>query len=362
MVSAGNGMAMARWCPIDLAPPSPSQGSGLARTSAAMDGVGKNARPPFPSPTASMTAPLSPALAGLTVLERGWLSSNNVLLHGGGAGATLVDSSHVLHGAQTVALLRRALDGEPLRRLVNTHLHSDHCGGNAAVQRALGCRITVPAASWAAAHQWDEEALSYRATGQRCERFVPDDALAPGQALTVAGRRWDVLAAPGHDPQSVMLFDAAQGVLISADALWEHGFGVVFPELDGQQAFGAVAEVLDLIESLDARCVIPGHGAPFTDVAGALQRARQRLQAFRADPARHARHAIKVLVKYHLMEERQQAWAEFEAWFGAVPLCRAVWQRLGAPEGSLPVFGQRLVHELERGGALHLRDGVLHDA
>jgi glyoxylase-like metal-dependent hydrolase (beta-lactamase superfamily II) len=70
-------------------------------------------------------------LAGLTVLQRGWLSSNNVLIHPapGEAGAVLVDASHVNHAEQTCALVAHALDGERLTRLVNTHLHSDHCGG-----------------------------------------------------------------------------------------------------------------------------------------------------------------------------------------------------------------------------------------
>ena len=44
----------------------------------------------------------------------------------------------------------------------------------------------------------------------------------------------------------------------------------------------------------------------FTDVAGALQRARSRLAGFRASPERHLRHGAKVLLKYHVMEEREQ--------------------------------------------------------
>src|SRR5690606_6700204 len=81
-------------------------------------------------------SPVHAALNGLTVLERGWLSSNNVLIHAapGEPGAVLVDSGHVVHAEQTVALVRHALRaGEPLVRVVNTHLHSDHCGGNAAL-------------------------------------------------------------------------------------------------------------------------------------------------------------------------------------------------------------------------------------
>jgi glyoxylase-like metal-dependent hydrolase (beta-lactamase superfamily II) len=304
----------------------------------------------------------APALQGLSIFERGWLSSNNVLLHGGGGGAVLVDSGHVLHREQTVALLRQALAGEPLAGIVNTHLHSDHCGGNAAVQRAMGGTITIPPGSWTAARAWDDMALSYRPTGQRCERFVPDATVAPGQMLDVGGRRWQALAAAGHDPHSIILFDAAHGVVISADALWENGFGVVFPELDGEQAFDEVARALDLIETLDARWAIPGHGAPFTDLAGALHRARQRLAAFVTDPARHLRHGVKVIVKYHLLEEQQQPWPAFQAWFGATPLCGAAWHGLGRPEGNLAAFGERIVGELVANGALRRHDGWIHNA
>ncbi|HRP28931.1 MAG TPA: MBL fold metallo-hydrolase, partial [Burkholderiaceae bacterium] len=106
------------------------------------------------------------ALRGVTFLERGWLSSNNVLLHGApGEGATLVDTGHCLHAAQTLALVRAALGGERLARIVNTHLHSDHCGGNALLAREFGAAIVIPPGQWDAARPWDEGALSYRPTG-----------------------------------------------------------------------------------------------------------------------------------------------------------------------------------------------------
>ncbi|MCW5611999.1 MAG: MBL fold metallo-hydrolase [Rubrivivax sp.] len=310
-----------------------------------------------PTPT-----PDDPALRGLTILERGWLSSNNVLLHGGGAGAVLIDASHALHGEQTVALVRQALAGEPLLRVVNTHLHSDHCGGNAALARAFGCRIAIPPGQWDAARAWDEARLSYRSTGQTCERFVPDDCIAPGDEIVVAGRRWQALAAPGHDPYSLVFFDAGARVLISADALWGNGFGVVFPELDGVAAFDEVGATLDLIERLDPRWVIPGHGPPFQDVADALARARRRLASWRADPARHAAHGLKVFVKYHLMEVRREPWPALREWLATTPLFVQVWQRSGRPEGSPTAHGERLVHELIAQGALREAGGEVLDA
>ena len=307
------------------------------------------------------TAATDPRLQGLTVLERGWLSSNNVLLHGTPEqpGAVLVDSAHLTHAQQTLHLVGHALQGQLLREVVNTHLHSDHCGGNATLQRVHGCPVRIPPGSWSAALAWDEDRLSYRATGQRCERFTPTARIAPGQVLQAGARRWQVLAAPGHDPDSVIFFDDQHGVLISADALWHNGFGVVFPELDGEQGFEDVARVLDLIETLDARLVIPGHGAVFTDVADALARARKRLAGFCADPQRHSRYATKVLLKYHLLEEQQQRLDELLRWFESAPLVQRVWQRLGQPEGSVEAFGRRAVAELTAGGAAVLRDGVL---
>jgi glyoxylase-like metal-dependent hydrolase (beta-lactamase superfamily II) len=299
----------------------------------------------------------------ITIFERGWLSSNNVLLHGGeGEHATLIDSGYLSHAAQTVALVRQALPpGQTLARIVNTHLHSDHCGGNAALVRAFGARITIPPGDADAVAAWDEDRLSYRLTQQRCERFAFDALLQPGESLSVGRRRWLAHAAPGHDPHSLILFDAADATLVSADALWENGFGVVFPELDGVDAFDQVAATLDLIESLAARWVIPGHGAPFTDVAGALQRARSRLARFRADPASHARHGIKALTKYHLLEVGSESRAELGAWFAGTPIVARVWQRLARPEGSIAAWGERLLAELATSGVVALRNDRVHN-
>ncbi len=310
----------------------------------------------------SFPAPQAPH--GLSILERGWLSSNNIVLHGApGEGATMVDSGHSVHAEQTLALLRHALRGEPLARIVNTHLHSDHCGGNAALQRAFDAPVTVPAGVWSDVQGWDEDALSYQATGQRCERFSAQAMLAAGDTLQAGARRWLALAAPGHDPDSLVLFDPADGVLISADALWQNGFGVVFPELEGIAAFDDVAAVLEMIARLPVRMVIPGHGVPFTDINAALQRARDRLAGMRADPGRHARHAAKVLIKYHLMEERTQPRSELLQWAQGTPLFTRVWQRFGGSQAASPrAWCDTLVTELVDSQALRLQDGVLHDA
>lgn len=266
------------------------------------------------------------AAAGLSVFERGWLSSNNVLFRSGTeSGPTLVDSGYWSHQAQTAALVQRALGPhERLARIVNTHLHSDHCGGNARLQQAYACRVEVPSGEFDKVARWAEDELTYSATGQHCPRFTADLRLQPGETIELGGRSWYVVASPGHDPHSVMFHEPSLGILISADALWEDGFGVVFPELEGFEAFADVRRTLELIARLDVELVIPGHGSPFVDVRGALERAFLRLDRFMTDPRKHSLHAAKVLIKFHLLEIQSQTLEDLDEWLQATPYFLAV--------------------------------------
>ena len=262
--------------------------------------------------------------AGVSVFERGWLSSNNSLIQGAGGNA-LIDSGYCTHAEQTLALVDSALQGRPLEVLINTHLHSDHCGGNAALQaRYPALQTHIPPGHADYVRVWDAHALSYTPTGQSCPQFGFQATLQPGTELRLGDLLWQVHAAPGHDPHSVILFEPASRTLVSADALWERGFGVVFPELDGKDAFQEVGDTLDLIERLNPAVVIPGHGSPFSDVAQALAIARKRLHGYIDQPDKHRLYAAKVLLKFKLLEaqalerEALRAWAVGTAYFASL--------------------------------------------
>lgn len=288
--------------------------------------------------------------AGIQVFERGWLSANGILLTGDGPTA-LVDSGYCTHAPQTLRLVSGALQGRPLDCLLNTHLHSDHCGGNAALQAAYPAMQTlIPPGHFQQVRDWDAVALTYVPTGQQCPCFHADQALIPGTTLHLGSQAWQVHAAPGHDPHSIVLFEPQSRTLISADTLWQNGFGVVFPELEGESAFDEVRATLNLIESLHPAVIIPGHGPVFTQLDEALAVARRRLEGFLESPAKHARHAAKVLLKFKLLEVQAFSSVAMHKWARDTAYLCIVRQRW-EPEVEHDHWIESLANDLVRAGA-----------
>lgn len=290
---------------------------------------------------------------GMHVLERGWLSSNNILFTGGEK-SLLIDSGYCTHAEQTLSLVEAVLGSCPLDVLINTHLHSDHCGGNAALQaRYPALQTWIPPGHAREVAQWDAVALTYVPTGQLCPRFSFTQTLQPGTDIRLGTADWQIHAASGHDPHSLIFFEPVSRVLISADALWENGFGVVFPELEGANAFSEVAATLALIGRLNPKTIIPGHGRIFSYTPETLFQAQQRLNAFIASPIRHARHAVKVLLKFKLLEVQCQLTTEFTQWAIATPYLRQIHERFFA-DMPMNVWIEQLCKELATAGVARL--------
>lgn len=295
---------------------------------------------------------------GLTVLERGWLSSNNIVFTDGKRTA-VVDTGYCTHALQTRSLLLAVLQGRRLDAIINTHLHSDHCGGNASLlEEYPAAQLSIPPGHANDVTHWDVQALSYEPTGQSCPRFLHHDVLHPGTTVLLGDDFWQIHAAPGHDPHSVMLFEPQSRTLISADALWENGFGVIFQELEGVRAFDEVAATLDLIERLSPLKVIPGHGVVFSDIDSALSRARSRLAKFVNDPIRHAHYGAKVLLKYKLLEWQRCERSQLFQWTLQTPYFGILHQRFFSNQVFEAWFESLLV-DLQRAKAAQMTDDVI---
>jgi glyoxylase-like metal-dependent hydrolase (beta-lactamase superfamily II) len=121
-------------------------------------------------------------------------------------------------------------------------------------------------------------------------------------------------------------------------------------------ALPAARTTLEMLARLPIRTVIPGHGDPFTDVEAAFDRAFRRLESYEGDPARLARHALKVVLAFKLLECRGLPFAGLAGYVDRVPLYRDFNARfLGWPPQAL---ADALAGDLMRAGAAR-RDGAM---
>ena len=302
---------------------------------------------------------MAPSLpATVRVLVRGWLNCNSVVLRFPGDNV-LIDSGYCTHREQTLEKVAGpgGLEGEPLERLINTHCHSDHMGGNAAVASVYGSRVTIPAGEVKHVVPWTPQSVWMAQFDQRADPFRFDDTIKPGDTFEGGGYEWEVHAAPGHDMDALMFFEPVGRILISGDALWEDGMGFVWPQ-DGPNAYiDAAHEALCAIERLRPLVVIPGHGRVFADAPAAIERCRSRLDAFARDPRKNARHVVKVMFVFALLDRGQMREAELPEYLERVPCYRMMSERFlaEAPRD----MARWVLDDLTRAGAITRDGGVV---
>jgi glyoxylase-like metal-dependent hydrolase (beta-lactamase superfamily II) len=226
-----------------------------------------------------------------------------------GYGIVLIDTG--MHEPGSLAHLERALDQvnlrlEQVRLLACTHAHSDHWGQAASIVERAGCEFLVhPNHEHATRDLDDPEAALARRLEVGRQSGVPEAALANYAEIAkdfpsgVAGAiepdrplidgvkietdlgTWVAYETPGHAPSHVCLFQAERRVLISGDHVlgrislyYEYGYS--------PDPVGEFIASLDIVDALDARLALSGHGKPFVDVHGHIE-GNRRLVAERLD-------------------------------------------------------------------------------
>jgi glyoxylase-like metal-dependent hydrolase (beta-lactamase superfamily II) len=237
-----------------------------------------------------------------------------------------------MHEPGSLAHLERALAQvnlrlEHVRLIVCTHAHSDHYGQAAPIMERAGCelwmhpnhahmtqaaadperaferRVEVARQSGVPEEPLRRYAESRKGQGFGIARIVePDRPLLPGVEIDTDLGIWTVHETPGHAPSHVCLFQSERRLLISGD----HLLGRVSPYYDfgwTPDPAGEFLSSLDVVEALDARLCLAGHGKPFADIPGHIEANRalvhERLEAVRAAIADGPRTAFEIIPRVY---------------------------------------------------------------
>jgi glyoxylase-like metal-dependent hydrolase (beta-lactamase superfamily II) len=102
------------------------------------------------------------------------------------------------------------------------------------------------------------------------EVIEPDRTIRTGAEIETDLGIWTVYETPGHAPSHICLFQSERRVLLSGD----HLLGRISLYYDfgwTPDPVGEFLQSLDVVDRLDARLCLSGHGRPFVDVHGHVE-------------------------------------------------------------------------------------------
>lgn len=263
----------------------------------------------------------------------------------------LVDTGFGSDAAATSALLP---DAPAL--VFNTHWHSDHVGGNAALITRWGVPVAASAGEGTRINAADPEAFGADWLDQPVAPYRVARLLESGEQLDTGEVALRVVAAAGHSVGQLALFEERSRVLVAGDALLPRDVAFINPFLDGRDALAVARDTLQRIGRLEPRVAVAGHGDVIEDVAACVRASLERLELWAAEPARMAFHACRRVFGFALMIHGGFTEDELMPYLAA-----RRWVRDFAPVAGLSpdAFAERMVADLERSGAARWEGGRL---
>jgi glyoxylase-like metal-dependent hydrolase (beta-lactamase superfamily II) len=136
-----------------------------------------------------------------------------------------------------------------------THCHFDHIGAVAAMARETGAPVYCPRAEVPMLR--DPNRYTWPGFGP-FEGYEPEQTVAGGERLQLAGFAIDVISTPGHSPGHVTYVMDGEGAIFSGDVLFADSVGRTdLPGADHATLMESIATLLDTLPD-DTR-VLPGH-------------------------------------------------------------------------------------------------------
>jgi len=197
--------------------------------------------------------------------------AHGYLLDGGDELALVDPGMGTAAGMQRLLANLASLGVDPsrVRRILLTHVHTDHAAGAARYREHFRARVAIGAAS-APALAAADDAATQLAAAQRAGIFAADvtfpacpvdDPLDDGDELRIGDLTVRALATPGHcaGHTSYLVTGASGSALLSGDALFHGGRVLVqaIPDCDVR----AMADTIRRLAALRFDALLPGHGA-----------------------------------------------------------------------------------------------------
>jgi hydroxyacylglutathione hydrolase len=146
--------------------------------------------------------------------------------------------------------------GVQLDAILLTHTHFDHVGAVAPVARATGAPVYCPQLEVPVL----QDIMAYvpwPGFGP-FESWDPEETVAGGEALELAGLQLEVVFTPGHSPGHVTYAVAGENALFSGDVLFQSSIGRT--DLPGGDHATLLRSIGTLLERYDDETVVhPGH-------------------------------------------------------------------------------------------------------
>lgn len=189
----------------------------------------------------------------------------NIYLVIGTTGAVLIDAGAGTAAAVQIAQIRRLLGSIPLRGILLTHCHADHCGGVPAFRAAFGCPVRIGAANLPPLREGNGRITSPLGLTP----LPPIDAqpLAEGELFDLGpAHRLRVISTPGHTVGSVCFYDEVTRSLFAGDTV----FGRTdFPTGSNTDMRRSLLKLINV----NIGSLYPGHGTAVLQGAAEVEQA-----------------------------------------------------------------------------------------